>query len=528
MKYIVNEYIQCLKEHNIYVRDNITSDGALNKIDGIEFNSQLTVPNSIFIMKGVNFKLSYLEAAIKSGAIVVIRDEKFHLAKEAVPKLVGMEIVVSNINKAMAVMANKYNDNPWEKLNLIGVTGTKGKSTTVMYVKNILDTYANKNIYFERNHNNFDTIKLPNPGKTGISSGVTIYYGENEEEPSHLTTPESITLQNYLKKSVENRLQNFVMEVSSHALKYDRVANVIYKIGAYLNIGEDHISEIEHSDFNDYFESKKQLFNQSEYMCINMDDENYKEVLHTAMNSPINKGILTFGLHKDAAIRASNIKTTDNGICFHLTTPTYQEEIVLNMKGIFNVTNALCSICIAYFLDVPIGAIKEGLQNASVPGRMETFKSTDGQKTVIVDYAHNEMSYNALFDSVSVEYPNRKIYILFGISGGRSLSRRKLLGTITGKRAELTYVTEADYGQEPLEKIMRETAEHIAKAGGVYELIPVRGEAIKKAMDILDKDSILIVAGKGREKSQTVGTKEIPITSDVEYVNMYIEEYNNI
>ncbi len=516
MKHTVNEYIKYLNTKNVLVRENLYEEIKNCLVEGLDFNSRSVFPNSIFVMKGVNFKQQFLEDALSKGAIAVVRQEDFVIDEGMSEKINGMEIVVSDVNKAMAILANKFNNFPCKEINAIGITGTKGKSTTVIYLKNIIDTYLK------------NSAKDNTPKKMGIASGIVLYYGKEEEEPSHLTTPEAITLQNYFRKSVDSELPYFAMEVSSQALKYHRVYDVIYKVGAFLNIGEDHISNIEHSDFEDYFGSKKLLFEQSEFICVNVDDEKYKEVLDVATNSPITKEIMTFGTSELAKIRATDIESTKEGVKFNASLPQGTSEFKLSMRGLFNVTNALCAIAIASFLDIPPEDMREGLLATNVEGRMETFVSENEEKTIIVDYAHNEMSYNALFDSVKKEYPGRDIFIIFGISGNRSFSRRQKLGEASGKNAKLVYMTEADYGTEPLEKIMKETGEFITGVGGKFEAIPIRGEAIKIAMDRLDKNGILIVAGKGRENTQTVGIEEVPIMSDVEYVEKYLAEYNNI
>ncbi len=514
MRHTVVEYIKYLKEKNVLVSENVSSEVKQQLVEGLDFNSKSVLPNSIFVMKGVNFKAKFLDDAILKGAIAVVRQEDFPLDDLMKEKIKDIEVVVSDANKAMAILANKFNNFPYEEINAIGITGTKGKSTTVMYLKNIIDTYL-KNSTAEGE-----------PKKMGITSGVVLYYGEEEEEPSHLTTPEAITLQNYFRKASNNGLDYFAMEVSSQALKYHRVYDVIYKVGAFLNIGEDHISDIEHKDFADYFDSKKILFQQSEWACINADDEKFEEVLEVAKNSSATKKIVTFGTTDKAEIRAFDIESSKDGVRFNVSMPQGVFEFKLSMRGLFNVTNALCAITIASFFDIPVEDMQQGLLATNVEGRMETFASEDGEKTVIVDYAHNEMSYNALFDSIKKEYPGRDIFIIFGVSGNRSFSRREKLGKASGRNAKMVYMTEADYGTEPLEKILRETSQFIAEVGGKFEAIPVRGEAIYTAMDRLSKNDILVVAGKGREKTQTVGTKEIPITSDVEYVEQYLESYN--
>ncbi len=514
MKHTVKEYVKYLREKNVLVKENITEKVKKLTVEGLDFNSKSVVPNSIFVMKGMNFKGKFLDDAISKGAIVIVRQEDFPLDVHMAEKIKGIEIVVSDVNKAMAILANMFNNFPWKEIKTVGITGTKGKSTTVIYLKNIIDTYLS------------NRTDRPEPPKMGIASGVVLYYGKEEEEPSHLTTPEAITLQNYFRQSAENGLEYFAMEVSSQALKYGRVYDVIYRVGAFLNIGEDHISNIEHKDFDDYFDSKKKLFEQSQLVCINADDEKYEEVLEIAKNSCVVKKIVTFGTCEKADIKAYDIESTKTGVAFKVKMPQGVVEFKLAMRGLFNVTNALCAIAIANFFHIPVEDMRAGLLRTNVEGRMETFVSADDEKTVIVDYAHNEMSYNALFESVKIEYPGRDIFIIFGVSGNRSFTRREKLGKASGRNAKLVYMTEADYGTEPLEKILQETSVFIEEVGGKYEAIPIRGEAIKIAMDRLDKNGVLIVAGKGREKTQTVGTEEVPITSDVEYVEQYLTEYN--
>lgn len=499
--YKLKDYINILEKENlikgIYLCDNILN----TEIRKLEHNSKEVTADTLYICKGLNYKAEYLNEAISNGAIVYIAEET-NVTNIEIP-----HIVVNDIRKALAIVSCMYYDFPAEKINMIGLTGTKGKSTTAYYIKSILDNYMNKN-------------NLPD---TAIISSIDTYDGKNCKE-SLITSPESIDLQEYISNAVDSKMQNLVMEVSSQALKLDRVYNVNYKVGVFLNISEDHISTIEHPNFEDYFSSKLKFFNQVENACINLDSDYIETILENAKKC---KKIITFSTRNSKAdVYAYDIKKQGHkAISFRVKTSKFDEEMLLTMPGLFNVENALAAISIAIVLNIPFENIFNGLKIAKASGRMESHISKDGNIIVIVDYAHNKLSFQKLYESTKQEYPDKNIITVFGCPGGKAQLRRKDLGTLSGKNSSVTYLTAEDPGPEETIDICNEIAVYVKKENGKYKIIEDRGEAIKQAI-LENSNSVILITGKGNETRQKYGKKYLPCLTDTQYALEALEEYN--
>jgi UDP-N-acetylmuramoyl-L-alanyl-D-glutamate--2,6-diaminopimelate ligase len=286
----------------------------------------------------------------------------------------------------------------------------------------------------------------------------------------------------------------------------------------------DHISPIEHSDFEDYFSAKLKIFAQCKNACVNLATAELPRVLEAAEQC---EHTVTFGLSRDADVCGYDIRIRDAGggddpgILFRVKTADWDEAFSISMTGLFNVDNALAAIAAAYCLDIPPQYMKEGLAAARVSGRMEVFAGPD-EKKIIVDYAHNKMSFEMLFASVSEEYPGCAISIVFGCPGGKALDRRRDLGTIAGRYASDIIITEEDAGEEALAKISAEIADYARAAGGSPRILHDREQAIRTAIDEAPAGSVILITGKGRETRQKRGRKYIPVTSDVDIVARFL------
>lgn len=493
----IDFYIEKLSEAGLIKEKNILKT---KEIEYISYNSQDIKQNTLFICKGAHFKTEYLKSAFELGAVCYIAEEKF-------ANFESDYILVNDIRRAMGIIVNIYYDNIWKKVKLAGITGTKGKSTTAYFVKYILDEY-------EKEHNK---------PQSGIISSINTYDGIESFE-SHLTTPEPLDLHRHFKNAADSGLEFVTMEVSSQALKYDRVYGVTFDVGCYLNIGEDHISDIEHPDFEDYFHSKLMLFAQTKTACVSLDTLRVEEVLKAAEKS---ERIITFSTENSSAdIYAYNIKKVGNDTSFMVHTKDFDSEFILTIPGLFNVQNALAAIAICTALGIPEHYMYVGLMKARSSGRMEIYQNTDNSVIVIVDYAHNKLSFENLYNSVLKEFPGRKIYTVFGCPGYKAYQRRHDLGELSGKYSDKVYITEEDPGEEPLNDICREIAKHVEAAGGEYEIIEDRGEAIRRAILNSDGKSVVLVTGKGNETRQKRGTEYIPCMTDVEYTLKYLKEYD--
>lgn len=465
----------------------------------ISYDSGDVKPDTLFVCKGAHFKEEYLADAVKSGACCYVSEKKYSQNTDY--------IIVNDIRRAMGIIVNIYYDNVWKKLNLIGITGTKGKSTTAYFVKYILDEYL------------ADAKKA----KSGIISSIDTYDGVESFE-SHLTTPEPFDLHRHFKNAADSGIDYVTMEVSSQALKYGRVGGVEFTVGCYLNIGNDHISDAEHKDFDDYFYSKMKIFEQTKTACVSLDTQRRDEVLAAASKA---ERITTFSVEdKSADIYAYNIKKVGNDTSFYVHTPEFEEEFVLTIPGLFNVQNALAAISVCYSLGIPQHYMYVGLMKARTSGRMEIYQNSDNNVVVIVDYAHNKLSFENLYQSVLKEFPGRKIYTVFGCPGCKALQRRRDLGLLSGQYSDKVFITEEDPGEEPLDDICRDIAKYVEEANGKYEIIEDRGEAIKRAIFENADKKIVLVTGKGNETRQKRGREYVPCKTDVEYTHEFLKEYD--
>ena len=473
-------------------------------VTGVTYNSKEAGKGSLFVCKGVHFREQYLADAISAGASCYVTEKEYGLGSPSCP-----EIVVSNIRFAMPVIAETFYGTLSDRIHVVGITGTKGKSTTAYFMRYILDDY----------------MAATGGRPTAICSGIDNYDGVINEE-SHLTTPEIMELYTHMDNALNSGISYMTMEVSSQALKYDRVDGVTFDAGAFLNIGTDHISEIEHPNFDDYLESKLRIFSHCRKACISLDSDEIDRVKAAAADCPY---VITFSQKDDSAnIYGYDICSDKGKVTMRVRgrdidgRDDFDIEISPGTFGTINVENALAATSLAVLLGVPEEYIISGLAKATSPGRMEVFYSEDGKRIAIVDYAHNKLSYEKFFETIKDEFPDKKMIIVFGCPGGKAFARREELGTIAGRSCAYSIITEEDYGEEDVNKICREIAGFVEAAGGKCEIITDRVEAIKKAITLMDDDTILFLPGKGRETREKRGIQYIDTPSDADVVIEYM------
>ena len=497
--YPLGDYIQLLQRKNLQL--DFSGAPLTREVALVSCDSRQVVPGTLFICKGAHFKVEFLQAAKEQGAFVYLSEKRYDQVDLPC-------IQVSDVRLAMALLADFYYNHPSAKLGVVGITGTKGKSSTAYYLKYIFDEY----------------LAAKGQVPSGVISSIETYDGVEKFE-SHLTTPEPLDLERHFANAVDSGIRYLTMEVSSQALKYDRVKNVEFAAAVFLNIGMDHISPIEHPDFEDYFSSKLRIFAQARICCVNLDCDHAGRVLEAARAS--GKPVFTFSQkNEEADVYASQVRKRGNDILFRVRTRRFFREFRLTMPGLFNVENALAAIAVCEGLNIPERYLYVGLMKARVPGRMEVYSNADETVTAIVDYAHNRMSFETLFRSVQAEYPGRRIVTVFGCPGKKALDRRQDLGEVSGKYSDLVVLTEEDSGEEDTETICREIAQYVAAQGCEYSIEPNRGEAIRQAILGCREPSVLLITGKGAETRQKRGSEYIDTPSDVDYVHSFLQEYD--
>jgi len=306
----------------------------------------------------------------------------------------------------MPLLADFYYGHPSASLALTGITGTKGKSSTAYFMRSILDDYM------------MDTCGK----RSGVISSIDTYDGVLDFE-SHLTTPEPLDLEKHLRNALDSGINYVTMEVSSQALKYDRVTNVELETAVFLNIGTDHISPAEHVDFEDYFSSKLLIFNHAKNAVVNIDSKFSDRIISSAIDAGCQ--LYTFSMQDETAdVYAYGVVSKNNGNSFMVSlsermVSKYSDscqsagkneniensDLAISLPGRFNVENALAAITVSLIYGIPTDYIKSGLKKATVPGRMEVFQSKDKSITAIVDYAHNQLSFETLFKTVRKNIP---------------------------------------------------------------------------------------------------------------------------
>lgn len=451
-------------------------------LEYLSYNSKDIKENTLFICKGKLFKAEYLKEAIKNGVVAYISEDYY----EDIPSNIAY-IVVKDIREAMYIISNQFYDYSWRNLTTVGLTGTKGKTTTTYYLKNILNKHLGK--------------------RCGVISTIDTYTGITDEE-SHLTTPEAPDLHRFFYETVKSEIPLLVMEVASQGYKVKRVNGITFDIGVFLNIAEDHISDAEHPNFEDYFNCKLEFMRNVKTAIINRNTDFFEVVLDNAQNAD---KVITYGTDERADYYISNVRKEGIYTVFDVIGKKYKKTFRTNMQGRFNVENALAAIVVAKQLGVADEDIAYGIENTEVKGRMNIFEK-DGI-TVIVDYAHNKLSFTKLYESLVLDYPNRKIISVGGGPGGKAYARRKDFGEIVGKYSNYVYLTAEDPQFEVVEDICKYMASYIDE--GKYEIVVDRKEAVLKALNNAKSGDVVVLLGKGEETYQKVKGQFTPYDSDL-------------
>ena len=427
---------------------------------------------------------NHINEAIKNGAIAILAQED-QIDKNFIKEIPdNVTLVLSpNTRYALAISACNFYDNPSKKFKLIGITGTKGKTTTTYMIRNILEKQG---------------IKV------GLIGTVASYVGDKKIANNENTTPESLKLQEILKRFVDEKCEVVVMEVSSQSLKLDRVAGCDFDIGIFTNFAEDHISEKEHESMEDYFNSKVKLFKMCKKGLVNADD------VYAAMVPKLipECSFTTYGIDNYCNLLAKDITVTNQYVDFKVKINDRNERVKVSIPGRFSVYNSLAAIAVAMQFGCSTENIKEALVNIRVPGRSELVDNKLGL-TIMIDYAHTPESLEKILSSVKI-YTRGRVISVFGCGGDRDKNKRPMMGEVSGRVADYTIITSDNPRTEEPQAIVDDIEEGMKKTKGKYEIIVDRKEAIKKAITIANKRDIIVLAGKGHEQYQEINKERYP------------------
>ncbi|MDN0062494.1 UDP-N-acetylmuramoyl-L-alanyl-D-glutamate--2,6-diaminopimelate ligase [Mediterraneibacter glycyrrhizinilyticus] len=422
------------------------------------------------------------DVAAKGAAAVIVEREA-----EA-PENVTV-IRVKDTRYALALMSAAYFGYPAEKLKVIGITGTKGKTTTTYMIKSILDSVGYN---------------------VGLIGTIEAIIGD-KRIPAANTTPESYTIQQYFAQMVEAGCDCVVMEVSSQGLMLHRTAGIPFEIGIFTNLGKDHIGPNEHKDFDDYKRCKGLLFKQCRLGIANVDDKYFHDVFQGATCRTE-----TFGFSEEADLRAENVQLVSRpgylGVAYHVA-GLMDFDVEIDIPGTFSVYNSLTAISVCRHFNVPVEKIKDALKKAKVKGRIEMIKVSD-EFTLMIDYAHNAMSLESLLTTLK-EYNPKRLVCLFGCGGNRSKDRRYDMGEVSGRLADLTIITSDNPRFEEPQAIIDDIKIGIGKTDGKYVEICDRKEAIKYAIENGQPGDVIVLAGKGHEDYQEIKGVKYPMDERV-------------
>lgn len=453
------------------------------QISSIVYDSNRVEKDCMFIcIAGAKFDAHNVAAeVVKKGAAVLVVSRQVTLPSDADVTVV----LVDDTRYARAFISAEYFGRPADRLKVIGITGTKGKTTTTYLVKSILEHAGHK---------------------VGLVGTIEIIIGEKHIPAAH-TTPESYELQKYFKEMLDAGCDMVVMEVSSQGLMQHRSQGFTFELGIFTNIEPDHIGPNEHKDFDDYLHCKSLLFKQCKKGIVNCDDAHYKDIIQDCTCE-----VMTYGFSKEADLYADKMELLQGkgflGVSFQVK-GMLDFPVKLHTPGRFSVYNALTAIAICRHFDVPVGLMQDALEAAKVKGRIELVKVSE-DFTLMIDYAHNAMSLESLLTTLK-EYDPKRLVCLFGCGGDRDKNRRYEMGEVSGRLSDLTVITSDNPRTERPEAIIADIKSGIEKTDGKYVEIPDRREAIAFVIRYGRPGDVIVLAGKGHEDYQEIEGKKYPM-----------------
>ena len=448
-------------------------------------DSRKVTEGSVFvcISGAVSDGHKYAKEVASKGAKALIVEKEVEVKEEVTV------IRVDDTRYALALMSAAYFGYPAEKLKIIGITGTKGKTTTTYMVKSILEGVGHK---------------------VGLIGTIEAVIGD-KSIPANNTTPESYTIHKYFAEMVEAGCDSVVMEVSSQGLMLHRTAGIPFEIGIFTNLGEDHIGPNEHASFEEYLTCKSLLFGQCRIGILNADDKHYRDMLqnHSCRAE-------TFGFSKEADFCASDMKLVTKPGCLGVSyrvSGRMDFSVEVDVPGRFSVYNSLAAVAICSHFGVGTDIMKQALLKAKTKGRIEMVKVSD-EFTLMIDYAHNAMSLKSLLVTLR-EYNPGRLVCLFGCGGNRARARRFEMGEVSGSLSDLTVITSDNPRFEEPQAIIDDIKSGISKTDGKYVEIIDRKEAIRYVISHGRPGDVIVLAGKGHEDYQEIRGKKYPMDERV-------------
>lgn len=454
-------------------------------ITDLAYDSRKATEGCLFVcVKGaVSDGHAYAKEVVQKGASVLVVSEETDVLKDVTI------IKVKDTRYALALLSAAYFDYPAEQLKVIGITGTKGKTTTTYMVKSILEGAGRK---------------------VGLIGTIETIIG-TKSIPSANTTPESYLVQKYFRQMVEEGCDCCVMEVSSQGLMMHRTAGFLFEIGIFTNLEPDHIGPNEHASFEEYKQCKSLLFRQCRLGILNRDDAHYAQML-TGSHCKAE----TIGFSEEADLRAKDVRLVQKpgylGVSYHVC-GKMDFDVEIDVPGKFSVYNSLTAIAICRHFQVKEEIIRKALKTAKTKGRIEMVKVSD-EFTLMIDYAHNAMSLKSLLSTLR-EYQPGRLVCLFGCGGNRAKSRRFEMGEVSGSMADLTIITSDNPRFEEPQAIIDDIKTGIGKTNGRYVEIIDRKDAIRYAIAHGEPGDIIVLAGKGHEDYQEIKGKKYPMDERV-------------
>lgn len=470
---ILKELIKNLKYIKLIGNKNV-------EISHLTIDSRKVKKGSMYgAIKGFNVDgHKFIKNCIENGASLIVCED---LEDFCIDDNVAI-LQVENTRKALAIIAKNFYNNPTKNINLIGVTGTNGKTSTTYFLEQIL-------LEYKKTVGIIGTIEIRENGK------------KMEFDFSTSTTPDTIELNELFSTMVSDNIDNIVMEVSSHALELHKVEGCNFNIGIFTNLTQDHLDM--HKSMENYLNAKSKLFSMCKIGIINIDDKYAQDIIKNASCK-----VFTYSIEKESDLQAINIQYFMDRVAFDVKINDKIENFILNIPGRFSVYNALSVIGACLMQNIPIDIIKEGIKNIKgVPGRIQTIPNNKGFN-VIVDYAHTPDGLDNIIRAVR-EFTKGRVITIFGCGGDRDRKKRPIMGEISANLSDYTIITSDNPRSEVPESIIDEIETGIKPITNNYEKITGRREAIYRGVSIAKANDSIIIAGKGHEDYEIFADKTI-------------------